>query len=280
MLALQGEDASHHAKLLARFLLDWQEHSYRNGRVHFPFHQSVPKGHRHNHEQWQIVDSLNTQLVPHHHEQVHMSAHLCHCAPFKFCCINHAPGVDTLIKRCKGMISGIEATLEDGYRIFERYIAPGGRRSPQKNSSRTTPHSSGQQRQHHHPRYFSAYGLVKQLQIHEIMLSSTERGRSRRPVFVVVVVRSRRGGRRGGGGRRRGGVRASARDAGRAVRDDNVLRQRRRATRVRAGGRDRHARGGGGTGRCPREHAQESGRGRREAVGGGELRRDDRYRGG
>ncbi len=112
------------------------------------------------------------------------------------------------------------------------------------------------------------------------MLSSTERGRSRRPVFVVVVVRSRRGGRRGGGGRRRGGVRASARDAGRAVRDDNVLRQRRRATRVRAGGRDRHARGGGGTGRCPREHAQESGRGRREAVGGGELRRDDRYRGG
>ncbi|KAL3785516.1 hypothetical protein ACHAW5_005270 [Stephanodiscus triporus] len=44
MLALQGGDASHHAKLLARFLLDWQEHSDRNGRECFPFHQFVLKG--------------------------------------------------------------------------------------------------------------------------------------------------------------------------------------------------------------------------------------------
>ncbi len=37
---------------------------------------------QHNHEQWQIADSLNTQLVHCHQEQVHMSAHLCHCALF------------------------------------------------------------------------------------------------------------------------------------------------------------------------------------------------------
>ncbi|KAL3772361.1 hypothetical protein ACHAW5_010363 [Stephanodiscus triporus] len=42
----------------------------------------------------------------------------------KFCCINHAPGVDTLIKRCEGMVSGISSTVET-YRIFEVVVGLG-----------------------------------------------------------------------------------------------------------------------------------------------------------